>query len=137
MAGRSHDRKIVSAIVMFAVMPKRFALILALLVTVVPRLLFGQSARIPSGVVAPHHATQVGRASIASYKVMPVAAAATHRHVVLGLGVGFLGGTLAGLGLEAAGKHGEQRTLDELKGAIGGALLGTIIGGTIGYFWRS
>jgi hypothetical protein len=60
-----------------------------------------------------------------------------NRHVVLGLGLGFLTGTIAGISLGAAGQHGETRTLNELSGAIGGAFFGTIIGGTAGYFWHS
>jgi hypothetical protein len=60
-----------------------------------------------------------------------------HRHVALGLGLGFLTGTIGGIWLGAAGQHGEARSLNELGGAIGGAFFGTIIGGTAGYFWRS
>jgi hypothetical protein len=60
-----------------------------------------------------------------------------HRHVALGLGLGFLAGTIGGIWLGAAGQHGEARSLNELGGAIGGAFFGTIIGGTAGYFWRS
>jgi hypothetical protein len=60
-----------------------------------------------------------------------------HRHVVLGLGLGFLAGTVAGIGLGAAGQHGEGRSLNELGGAISGAFFGTILGGTAGYLWRS
>jgi hypothetical protein len=63
--------------------------------------------------------------------------AGRHRHVGLGLGLGLLGGTLAGIALGAAGQHGEQRALNELGGAIGGAFFGTIIGGTAGFFWRT
>jgi hypothetical protein len=65
------------------------------------------------------------------------ASAGQHRHVALGLGLGFLVGTVAGIGLGATGQPGETRTLNELSGAIGGAFFGTIIGGTAGYFWRS
>jgi hypothetical protein len=65
------------------------------------------------------------------------ASAGQHRHVALGLGLGFLAGTVAGIGLGAAGQHGEARTLNELGGAISGALFGTIIGGAAGYFLRS
>jgi hypothetical protein len=60
-----------------------------------------------------------------------------HRHVALGLGLGFLTGTLGGIALGAAGQHGEARTLNELGGAIVGAFFGTITGGTAGYFWRT
>ena len=60
-----------------------------------------------------------------------------HRHVALGLGVGFVTGTLAGIAIGAAGRHGEQRSLKELSGAIAGATIGTIIGGTAGFFWRT
>jgi hypothetical protein len=60
-----------------------------------------------------------------------------HRHVVLGLGLGFLTGTLGGIALGAAGQHGEARSLNELGGAISGAFFGTIMGGTAGYFWRT
>jgi hypothetical protein len=60
-----------------------------------------------------------------------------HRHVAVGLVLGALTGTLAGIGLGAAGQHGEARTLNELGGAIGGAFFGTIIGGTAGFFWRT
>ena len=60
-----------------------------------------------------------------------------HRHVAAGLGIGLLTGTLAGIALGAAGQHGEQRALNELGGAIAGALFGTIIGGTAGFFWRT
>ena len=60
-----------------------------------------------------------------------------HRHVGLGLGVGFVAGTLAGIAIGAAGHHGEQRSLKELSGAIAGATIGTIIGGTAGFFWRT
>jgi hypothetical protein len=60
-----------------------------------------------------------------------------HRHVGRGLGLGLLSGTLAGIGLGAAGQHGEQRALNELGGAIAGAFFGTIIGGTAGFFWRT
>jgi hypothetical protein len=63
--------------------------------------------------------------------------AARHRHLGLGLGLGFLTGTLSGIALGATGQHGEQRTLNELSGAIGGATFGTIIGGTAGFFWRT
>jgi hypothetical protein len=65
------------------------------------------------------------------------AGAGRHRHVGLGLGVGFVTGTLAGIAIGAAGQHGEQRGLKELSGAIGGATIGTIIGGTAGFFWRT
>ena len=65
------------------------------------------------------------------------ASAGRHRHVGRGLGLGFVTGTLAGIALGAAGQHGEQRALDELSGAIGGALFGTIIGGAAGFAWRS
>jgi hypothetical protein len=65
------------------------------------------------------------------------ASAGRHRHVGRGLGLGLLSGTLAGVALGAAGKHGEERALNELGGAIGGAFFGTIIGGTAGFFWRS
>jgi len=60
-----------------------------------------------------------------------------HRHVGLGLGFGLLTGTLAGIALGATGQHGEQRALNELSGAIGGAFFGTIIGGIAGFFWRT
>jgi hypothetical protein len=60
-----------------------------------------------------------------------------HRHAGLGLGLGFLTGTLAGIALGAAGQHGEERTLKELSGAIGGAFIGTVIGGTAGFLWRT
>ena len=60
-----------------------------------------------------------------------------HRHVRRGLGLGLLTGTLAGIALGAAGKHGEERALNELGGAIGGAFFGTIAGGTAGFFWRT
>jgi hypothetical protein len=63
--------------------------------------------------------------------------AGPHRHVGLGLGIGFVTGTLAGIAIGAAGKHGEERSLKELSGAIGGAFIGTIIGGTAGFFWRT
>jgi hypothetical protein len=63
--------------------------------------------------------------------------AGRHRHLGLGLGLGFLTGTLSGIALGATGQHGEQRTLRELSGAIGGATFGTIIGGTAGFFWRT
>lgn len=63
--------------------------------------------------------------------------AGRHRHAGLGLGLGFLTGTLSGIALGATGQHGEQRTLKELSGAIGGATFGTIIGGTAGFFWRT
>jgi hypothetical protein len=63
--------------------------------------------------------------------------AGLHRHVGRGLGLGLLTGTLAGIGLGAAGQHGEARALNELGGAIGGAFFGTIIGGTAGFFWRT
>jgi hypothetical protein len=60
-----------------------------------------------------------------------------HRHVGLGLGLGFVIGPLLGIWQGAAGQHGEARTLNELGGVIGGAFFGTIIGGTVGYFWRT
>ena len=60
-----------------------------------------------------------------------------HRHVAAGLGIGFLAGTLSGIALGATGQHGEQRALNELSGAIGGASFGTVIGGTAGFFWRT
>jgi hypothetical protein len=60
-----------------------------------------------------------------------------HRHVAVGLGLGLLTGTLAGIALGAAGQHGEARALNELGGAIAGAFFGTIIGGTAGFFWRT
>jgi hypothetical protein len=60
-----------------------------------------------------------------------------HRHVASGLGLGVLAGTLAGIGLGAAGQHGEARSLNELGGAIGGAFFGGIIGGTAGFLWRT
>jgi hypothetical protein len=60
-----------------------------------------------------------------------------HRHVALGLGLGFLTGTLGGIALGAAGQHGEARSLNELGGAISGAFFGTIIGGTAGFLWRT
>src|SRR3954466_9247247 len=46
------------------------------------------------------------------------ASAGQHRHVGRGLGFGLLAGTLAGIGLGAAGQHGEARALNELGGAI-------------------
>jgi hypothetical protein len=60
-----------------------------------------------------------------------------HRHVALGLALGFVTGTFAGIAVGAAGKHGEQRGLKELSGAIGGASIGPIIGGTVGFYWRT
>jgi len=63
--------------------------------------------------------------------------AGQHRHAGLGLGLGFLTGTVAGIAIGAAGRHGEDRALKELSGAIGGAFIGTIIGGTAGFFWRT
>ena len=65
------------------------------------------------------------------------ASAGPHRHVGRGLAIGLLTGALAGIGLGAAGQHGEQRALNELGGAIGGAFFGTIIGGAAGFFWRT
>jgi hypothetical protein len=65
------------------------------------------------------------------------ASAGRHRHVGRGLALGFVTGTLAGIALGAAGQHGEARTLNELGGAIGGAFFGTIIGGTVGFSWRT
>ncbi len=65
------------------------------------------------------------------------ASAGRRRHVGRGLGLGFLGGTLAGIALGAAGQHGEQRALNELGGAIAGAFFGTIVGGSAGFLWRS
>ena len=65
------------------------------------------------------------------------ASAGRHRHVGRGLGLGFLIGPLVGIWQGAAGQHGEARTLNELGGAIGGAFFGTIIGGTVGFFWRT
>jgi hypothetical protein len=63
--------------------------------------------------------------------------AARHIHHGLGLGLGFLTGTLSGIALGATGQQGEQRTLNELSGAIGGATFGTIIGGTAGFLVRT
>ena len=60
-----------------------------------------------------------------------------HRHVGLGLGLGFVVGTLAGIAIESGAKDRETRGLNELRGAIGGAFFGTIIGGTVGFFWRT
>jgi hypothetical protein len=51
--------------------------------------------------------------------------------------VGLLIGPLAGIWQGAAGQHGEARTLNELGGFFGGAFFGPIIGGTVGFFWRS
>ena len=65
------------------------------------------------------------------------ASAGRHRHVGRGLGFGFVTGTLSGIALGATGQHGEQRTLNELGGAIAGALFGTIIGGAAGFSWRT
>ena len=65
------------------------------------------------------------------------ASAGRHRHVGRGLGLGLLTGTLAGIALGAKGQHGETRELNELRGAIGGAFFGTIMGGTSGFFWRT
>jgi hypothetical protein len=65
------------------------------------------------------------------------ASSGQHRHIGLGLGLGFVTGTLGGIALGAAGRHGEQRTLKELSGAIGGASIGTIIGGAAGFLWRT
>lgn len=60
-----------------------------------------------------------------------------HRHVGLGLVLGFFTGVLAGIAIESGGPHGEGRGLNQLRGAIGGAFFGTIIGGTVGFFWRT
>jgi len=65
------------------------------------------------------------------------ASAGRHRQVGRGLALGFVTGTLAGIALGAAGQHGEARTLNELRDAIGGAFVGTIIGGTFGFSWRT
>src|ERR1700737_4215934 len=60
-----------------------------------------------------------------------------HRHVLRGLVLGLLIGPLAGIWQGANGKHGEGRTLNELGGFFGGAFFGPIIGGTVGFFWRT
>jgi hypothetical protein len=60
-----------------------------------------------------------------------------HRHVGRGLLLGLLIGPLAGIWQGAAGQHGEARTLNELGGFFGGAFFGPIIGGTVGFFWRT
>lgn len=60
-----------------------------------------------------------------------------HRHVGRGVVLGLLIGPLAGIWQGAAGQHGEARTLNELGGFVGGAFFGPIIGGTIGFFWRT
>jgi hypothetical protein len=65
------------------------------------------------------------------------ASAGRHRHVGRGLLLGLLIGPLAGIWQGAAGKHGEARTIDELGGFFGGAFFGPIIGGTVGFFWRT
>jgi hypothetical protein len=65
------------------------------------------------------------------------ASAGRHRHVGRGLVLGLLIGPLVGIWQGAAGQHGEARTLNELGGFVGGAFFGTIIGGTIGFFWRT
>ena len=65
------------------------------------------------------------------------ASAGRHRHVIRGLVLGFIIGPLAGIWQGAAGQHGEARTLNELGGFFGGAFFGPIIGGTVGFFWRT
>lgn len=65
------------------------------------------------------------------------ASAGRHRHVVRGLVLGLLIGPLAGIWQGAAGQHGEGRTLNELGGFFGGAFFGPIIGGAVGFFWRT
>src|ERR1700687_4686433 len=65
------------------------------------------------------------------------ASAGRHRHVVRGLLLGLLIGPLAGIWQGAAGQHGEARALNELGGFFGGAFFGPIIGGTVGFFWRT
>ena len=65
------------------------------------------------------------------------ASAGRHRHVGRGLAAGFLIGPLLGIWQGANGQHGEARTLNELGGFVGGVLVGTIIGGTVGFFWQT
>ena len=65
------------------------------------------------------------------------ASAGSHRHLVRGLLLGLLLGPFAGIWQGAAGQHGEQRALNELGGFFAGAFFGPIIGGTIGFFWRT
>src|SRR4030081_205597 len=65
------------------------------------------------------------------------ASAGAHRHLVRGLLLGLLIGPLAGIWQGAAGQHGEQRVLNELGGFFAGASFGPIIGGIVGFFWRT
>lgn len=113
----------------------RLVLTTALLLTVVPITLHGQ-ARPDSS----HYrlAITVTTRSLAPQNLAKTdSSAGGHRHVGLGLVLGFITGTLAGIAIESGGPHGEGRALNQLKGAIPGATFGTIIGGTVGFFWRT
>lgn len=63
--------------------------------------------------------------------------AGQHRHAGRGLVIGLLVGPLLGIWQGSTGQHGEARTLNELGGFFGGAFIGTVIGGTAGFLWRS
>jgi hypothetical protein len=65
------------------------------------------------------------------------ASAGRHRHVGRGAVFGLLIGPPLLIWDGANGQHGEERTLNELGGFFGGAVLGPIIGGTVGFFWRT
>lgn len=112
----------------------RLVLTTAFIITLAPVTLCGQAGpdslhyrgamSANTRLLDPHHATQAD-------------SSVGHRHVGLGLVLGFVTGTLAGIAIESGGPHGEGRALNQLRGAIGGATFGTIIGGIVGFFWRT
>ena len=111
----------------------RLAFTTALILTIAPVTLHGQVERRNAFTLV--RATEAE--TVGWQRATQSRACARHRHLGLGLTLGFVTGTLAGIAIESGGPHGEGRTLNQLRGAIGGALVGTIIGGTVGFFWRS
>jgi hypothetical protein len=61
----------------------------------------------------------------------------SHRHFWRGLGLGLVTGALGGLYLAGEGTHGEMRSLAEAMSTVGGGLAGALLGGVLGYTWRS
>jgi hypothetical protein len=60
-----------------------------------------------------------------------------HRHFGRGLGLGLVIGALGGLYLASTGTHGEMRSLTQMVSTVEGGLAGAVIGGVLGFAWRT